>query len=589
MELKAAARVTAGIVLLAFWASTGWGDTLVVRGHRVRSPAPFEVAGEEVYAPLLEGLEFLGARHEVTAETVGITTASGREIVIDRKRPEATRDGVLKEMPGPPREVRGRVLLPARAVGSLLGCAVRWEEASRTLYVYPWLRRFDLQTLHDRYRLTVEAEAPIAYRIGELSGPPRFFVDLLDMDLAQIPAAFEVEDSYLKSALVHQHSLVPEAEADVTRIVVEMTELRQCRIRESEDRCRIEIDFPLPEAEEVPPDVAPVVLTGLSFERTSPRVAAVTLSVFGTPYCVSADMYDPMTIGVDIVNAQNQIREPLPEVVDPVVESVSIEPVPGRPGTKRVAIALRSPTGHGVVVEEGEVRILLGRFELAELKVVIDAGHGGHDTGAIGRSGLREKKLNLDIARRVYRYLNAMGVEARLTRVDDNPVRPWRRGNREEQRAELLARCSIANELEADLFVSVHANARRRNPMEHRGTETYYRKPDSFAFAHVMQRELVEALGLPDGGVIRHPKSIIVLGHTDMPSVLVEVGYLSHPADEVLLATEEFRERAAAGIASGIRRYVEEGGLLERLAQRERANAPAASAREAARPDAGPP
>ena len=555
-----------------------WGDTLVVRGHRVRSAARFEVVGDEVYVPLLDGLEYLDASHEVTPEAVRIATASGHEVVVYRKRPEGTRDGVLREMPGPPRQVKGRMLLPARAVGSLLGCAVRWEESSRTVSIYPWVRKFDLKILHDRYRLTVAAEAPIRYRIGELSDPPRFFVDLLDMDLAQIPSAFGIEGSYLTSARIQQHSLAPEPEGEVTRVVVELTERRQYRIRESEDRCRLQIDFPLPEAREVPPDVSPVIVTGVEFERKLSRVAAVRLAVFGTAYCTSVNMYDPLVIGVDIANAQNQIRGPMPVVVDPVVESVSIEPAPGRPGTQRVVIALKRPTGHGVVVDEGEVRILLGRFELAELKVVIDAGHGGHDTGAIGRSGLQEKRVNLDIARRVYGRLKAMGVNARLTRVDDNSVRPWRRGNRKEHRAELLRRCEIANEMGADLFVSIHANARRSNPMEHRGTETYCRKSDSFAFGYAMQRELVKAVGLPDGGVIRHPKSIIVLSYTEMPSVLVEVGYLSHPVDEAVLAMEETRERAARGIVSGIKRYVEDGGLLERLAEREREAARAAAA-----------
>ncbi|MBN1460247.1 MAG: N-acetylmuramoyl-L-alanine amidase, partial [Armatimonadetes bacterium] len=194
----------------------------------------------------------------------------------------------------------------------------------------------------------------------------------------------------------------------------------------------------------------------------------------------------------------------------------------------------------------------------------------GHDTGAVGRSGLQEKDVNLDIALRVYRLLKSMGVNVCLTRVGDNPVRPWTRGNRAQQKAELLTRCQIANQMPADLFVSIHANARRSNPMEHRGTETYYRTPESFAFAHAMQRELVRTVGLPDGGVIRHPKSIIVLQYTNMPSVLVEVGYLSHPADEALLATDELRERAAMGIVNGIRKYVEQGGLLDKLALRER-------------------
>ncbi len=103
--------------------------------------------------------------------------------------------------------------------------------------------------------------------------------------------------------------------------------------------------------------------------------------------------------------------------------------------------------------------------------------------GAIGRTGLEEKEVNLAIARRVYELLQGMGVKVRLTRVDDNPLRPWSRGNRVQQRRELLARCEMANKMEADLFVSVHANARASNSEERRGTETYYRKEDSAAFA----------------------------------------------------------------------------------------------------------
>jgi N-acetylmuramoyl-L-alanine amidase len=576
MRWQVAARVIVGVLALVVATATGWADTIVVRGHRIRSPVRFEAAGEEVYAPLLGALGYLEATWEPDAEAIRIITANRREILVYRHRPEATRDGVLRDMPGVPREVKGRILVPAKAVASAMGCSARWDEESRTLYVYPWIRKFQFEELSDRYRLTIGAEAPIRYQTGELSDPPRLYLDLPEIDLSQIPSEFAVEDSYVRNVRIHQHSLAPAPEGEVVRVVVEFWRLREYRIRESEDRCRLEIEFPLPRAEGLPPDVPPVILTGMSFERTSPRVAAIKLGVFGTPYCTSASMYEPTVIGIDIANAQSQIRGPLPEISDSLVEKVALGPAPSWPGTQRLMIALSEPTGHAIAIDEGEVRVLLGRFELAELKIVIDPGHGGHDTGAIGRSGLQEKELNLDIALRVYRHLKAMGVNVVLTRPDANPVRPWARGNREQQKAELLSRCKIANGMDADLFVSIHANARHSNPMEHRGTETYYRKPDSFAFARVMQDELVYALRLPDGGVIRHPKSIIVLSHTEMPSVLAEVGYLSHPADEMVLLTEEARERAAQGIVSGVRRYVERGGLLEKLARRERERARAA-------------
>ncbi len=565
--------VTAAGMWLAAGSGGLWGDTLVVAGHPMESPARFVVAGDDIVAPLLPALKHLGARYELTPEAIRITTQTGAEIVISRKRGEATRDGMVRDLPGPPQGKGEKTLLPARALGSLLGCAVRWEEETRTLYFYPWVRRFTLETLRDRYRVTVKAEGSIEYETGELGDPPRLFVDMMDMDLAQIPSELEMADSYLKGARIHQHSRVPDPEGEVTRVVVDLTEWRPYRIRQSEDGCTLEIEFPLPDAMELPLDVEPVVLKGIEFERISARLAAVKLSIVGTAFCTAERLEDPPLVLVTVANAEDQIGFTELKVEDEVVLGACVVPAPERPGTMRVAIPLAESVGHAVVTEPGETRVLLGRFPLAELTIVVDAGHGGHDTGAIGRTGLEEKEVNLAIARRGYELLQGAGVKVRLTRVDDNPVRPWSRGNRVQQRRELLARCEMANNMEADLFVSVHANARARNPEGRRGTETYYRKEDSAAFAWAMQKELVRACGLPDGGVLKHPKSIIVLRGTEMPSVLVEVGYLSHPEDEAKLATREFRERAAQGILNGIKRYVEEGGLLPKLARRERAGA----------------
>jgi len=573
MKANVAARLGVGLMLLSLSVSAARADTLVVGGRRSQSPVSFVVVGDEIYAPLLPALDALNATHQLTPDQIRITTANGREILIDRRRPQASRDGMLRDLPGPPLAQRGALLLPARAVGSLLGCAVRWDQSSRTLYLHPWIRRFALEVLSDRYRLTVVADAPITYRTGELAHPPRFFMDLLNMDLSQIPSAYAVQDSYLKSARISQNSLAPQPPGDVARIVVEMTESRHYRIGESDDKCKLWVDFPLPDATEIPPDVAPVILTGVTFERTSPRVAQLKLSTYGKPYCTALTTYDPTEVAFEIANAQSQLdRQPI-EISDRIVRSVAVGPARGSPGAQRVTVKLREPIGHSLQTGDDGLTVLFGQFDLAELRVVVDAGHGGHDTGAIGRTGVEEREVNLDIARRVYQKLLAMGVSACMTRTDEASVRPWAPGNRDEQRQELLARCSAANGIMADLFVSIHANAHRGNPYEHRGTETYYRKEDSLDFARVMQRELVALTSLPDGGVIRHPKSIIVLSYTDMPAVLVEVAYLSHPDDEALLATDEFRERAAQGIANGIRRYVEEGGLLARLAERERAKA----------------
>lgn len=568
MDLRFAARVAALALSLFLCAFTAQADTLVMGGHRVASVAPFVLVGDEIFAPLLPALEHLDAGYGVTPDAICITTAKGATVIISRRRPEATVDGILHELPGTPRIEKGITLLPARAVGSMLGCAVRWEEASRTLYLYPWVREFSLTRLPDRYRLTVGAEAPISYQSGKLDDPPRLFLDLKNLDLADIPSSVRVEDSYLVAARIGQHSLAPAPPGEVTRLVVELSEWKPYRIRQRDDRRRLDIEFPLPGADELPPDAPPVVLTGLSFRRLAPGLAEVALDTSNICLSTSGVREDPAAVWVQIANAKNQMAEPALSVTDKLVSAISVYTPEEAPGSQMLVVSLSQATGHAVVTDPTRLRVLLGRTELADLRVVIDPGHGGHSAGAVGRSGLREKDVNLDIALRTYRRLQSLGARVRLTRMDDSPVVPWTKGNRREQRRELLARCELANALAADLFVSVHANARESNPLEYRGTETYYRKADSARFAGVMQEELVRAIQLPDGGVKRHPKPIIVLYGTAMPAVLVEIAYLSNPADEALLATSALRDRAAIGIVNGIARYAAEGGLLSRAADR---------------------
>jgi len=564
MKFAAIARVTASAAVMLLCASGVGADTMVVAGRRVESRLRFVTADNEVFAPLLTALAPLGARLQLTPDSIKVTTSGEHEVLISRTRPEATRDGALRELPGLPQVRDGTLLLPAKAVGSLLGCAVRWDESTRILYLHPWVRKFSLETLPDRYRLTVGAEGPITYRTGQLDGPPRLYLDLLNLDVADIPSQFQLEGSYLRGARISQKTLWPAPPGDVVRVVVELSEWRPYRVKSSEGRRTLELEFPLPEAEELPPDAPPVVLSGLSFRRLSPRLALAALAVFGTPHCTSGSTADPPSIWVDLPNAENQIEQPEVQVSDKLVSQLTLGPSPEQPGAQRLTIGLHRPSAHAVSAVRGEVRVLLGRCELAGVRVMVDPGHGGPDPGAIGRSGLTEKEVNLEIATRVSRMLEEAGASALLTRRDDTAVIPWTLGNREEHRQELQARSDLAGDGGADLFVSIHANARASNPQSVRGTETYYRKEDSRRLAEVIQEELVAAAGLPDGGTKYHPEPIIVLYRTTVPAVLVEVAYLSNREDEQKLADAGFREQAARGVVNGIRRWVEEGGLLSK-------------------------
>jgi N-acetylmuramoyl-L-alanine amidase len=217
-------------------------------------------------------------------------------------------------------------------------------------------------------------------------------------------------------------------------------------------------------------------------------------------------------------------------------------------------------------------------------RVVIDAGHGGKDPGAIGAGRVREKDVVLRVARELAQQLKRDAFEVHLTRADDRFL-------------PLQARTDLANRLNADLFVSIHANASPRRTTA--GVETYlldtrydrqtarvaarengtsvedlselqkilaslrlgYNERFAARLAGSVHASLVKGLqrsygNVPDLGVKRGP--FLVLFQADMPAILVEVGFVSNRAESKRLLSRGFAQTAAQSIAQGIRRYRDE-------------------------------
>lgn len=171
--------------------------------------------------------------------------------------------------------------------------------------------------------------------------------------------------------------------------------------------------------------------------------------------------------------------------------------------------------------------------------VVIDAGHGGTDPGAISVTKKREKDFNLAVAKKVENLLkNETQLDYVLTRSTDVFVK-------------LQDRAKLANDMNADLFVSLHANSGSATAS---GVETYYTREESLPFAKTMHKYLVESSGLPDRKV--RAKSLHVTRETTMPAVLLEFGYLSNSSDEAVLYTEKFQNSVAQGVVDGIKDYL---------------------------------
>ena len=175
--------------------------------------------------------------------------------------------------------------------------------------------------------------------------------------------------------------------------------------------------------------------------------------------------------------------------------------------------------------------------------VVIDPGHGGPDSGAIGIGGLRETDVVLDVSKIVTNILNKKGVKVKMTRTNEIDL-------------DLGPRVSMANNTKADIFVSIHANASVGKKRNINGLETfYYSGWKGRLLAEKIQKQIIKVSpGSPDRGVRRG--RYFVIKQTNMPAVLVEIGFVTGKLDGTRLRKDMHRERVAYAIAKGILEYL---------------------------------
>jgi N-acetylmuramoyl-L-alanine amidase len=212
--------------------------------------------------------------------------------------------------------------------------------------------------------------------------------------------------------------------------------------------------------------------------------------------------------------------------------------------------------GKGFIFISCMVVLLLFPSQVFAITVVVDPGHGGHDPGAIGVNGLKEKNINLDISNKLVQELNKMGYETIMTRESD-------------QYMTLQERVTFANNSGGDLFVSIHSNSHPNKGAQ--GTlvlyydDTYQQadypassamrllSAENKALARSIQDHVIQEVNTVDRGIV--PSGVFVVRNGIMPSVLIEAAFLSNKEDAALLAKESFRAAIASGIAQGINKY----------------------------------
>ncbi|WP_161412057.1 N-acetylmuramoyl-L-alanine amidase family protein [Paenibacillus silvestris] len=223
---------------------------------------------------------------------------------------------------------------------------------------------------------------------------------------------------------------------------------------------------------------------------------------------------------------------------NPLVEKVRFSNFNDNPATVRIILDLKSTAD---IKAQSSKLPNQWKATIAEhqLTVVIDAGHGDNDPGALSITGRHEKDFTLSMAKKVEQLLlQDKRLNVLMTRSDDTFI-------------PLDDRVSFANNIQSDLFLSIHGNSAKASVS---GTETYYNRPESAAFANVIHKYAVPAIGFPDRKV--READFRVITKTTMPAVLLEVGYLSNKNDETAMYKDAFQDKLAAALVTAIKEYL---------------------------------
>ena len=469
-------------------------------------------------------------------------------------------------------------------------------------------------------RVAIDLGDNVTYEAARVPNPDRIFFDLHGTRLAQelVGKSFAVtDDGFLKKIRAAQYS------DDVTRVVLDVNDVTEYSAFLLPNPYRLiidihggkqqaardqgtaspgdgvsSVDVPAPHAAGVakPTPARPVPNTVAT--RTSTSEVADLSELPGKVDATSKPTSKPISAVVAEAGPKTDAAQSAHD--DKAVVNSAAIPARTRKSKAKAAsadavVADATPARAAVPTADGETS-LVRALGLKIGRIVIDAGHGGHDSGTLGADGIEEKDVVLDVALRLGKLLHdRLGAEVVYTRSDDTFI-------------PLETRTAIANKAQADLFLSIHANS-SSDPTA-RGVETYYlnftsdptaldvaarenavsdqsihqlsdlvkkialkdKIDESREFASDVESSLYAGLqkgnaGLKDRGVKKAP--FVVLIGANMPSILAEISFVTNPKDADQLLQPEYRERVAESLYKGVARY--EGGLSGMRVPTERA------------------
>lgn len=455
----------------------------------------------------------------------------------------------------------GYTYVPIRFLAEAFDKNVRWDNWS----VYITDREQQVVRVKDiRYndgKLLVQTDGTITFDKFNLPSPDRLVLDLENAVLDS-PNNININSNGIKQIRYSQFSLNP----NKVRVVVEFDKLVPYEIATTDDKKVLSVVFsklkednppsgqpanpsqqdpgssdtskqnpnPMnPPQQDQQPSSNQYLVNALKYTVTG-DTANVAIATNASDYKVDK-LDNPTRVYVDLYGAKLGNFANTIDVKDDVVDTIKASQY--SQDTVRVVVYLNKNASYQVLKQDGFIVLSLTPIDNSKKIIVIDAGHGGSDPGATGNN-LREADVVLQIAKKLQSLLAQAGYNVVMTRTDDSYVG-------------LYDRPALANQLKADVFVSIHANS-FSNPSA-KGTEILYF--NNKKLAQVVHDELMKQVDTVDRGLVERPK-LVVLNSTNMPSILVETAFISNPDDAKKLASDDYQLKFAQGIYNGIVKFL---------------------------------
>ncbi len=539
------------MIAMAAFGAQSRSAQVIYTYHDPMSEAVYRVA-DECYAPVF-AVEDWGWKVQLDRDDVKLI-AEGKKITV------------------PIRTVGGRQVIPVKLALEKLGADLTWDDSSNTLIAKSLVNGIKI----DGNKLEISSSLPVKANIFSMDNPSRLVVDVLGAKL--------LDDATISMT---KNSRMKQFKPDVVRVVVETPDAQKLAqatsIASNDLTISLDPNAPSVVAKPVgpPPGENPDGTDSSSPDQPGPgQTGSQTPRANGQPgdpqfadLLVDAESSSSVLVllrNAGALTGPVEFRKPDPSTLDVVLPGAHLKlPDDFKLKTKSVIqtiavqganvtilrLTLARPMGAQVTSDSGEIRIQLskpnvGNGQLAGKIVVIDPGHGGHDTGAHS-NGVYEKNLTLAISLKTADALAAAGATVVMTRKSDVFI-------------PLLERNNIADQAQADFFIAIHINSNTlANSMSgsiafhHKGNDT------SRVFAECIQNEIAQISKLPNLGVWSDGKiyqsGFSVLRNAGQPAILLELGFINDARDRARLQTQDFQDGVAQAIVSGLQDYLGNG------------------------------